>query len=241
MTAAASIGRMIRWARKRAGMTQQDLASAVQMPQPSIARLERGTVAPRTSTLVAILEATGHVLAVEPRGQDVDREAIRRALRQDVPRRTWDAIGRATMRQRTNPVLILRRLGFFGVPYVLVGELAEIAHGSGAKLRREIEVVYEQTDEARERLGRALEDLEAQTSDGVTHQTVAGRLRLLTETAAGDDYELLARVAERMFVDAGIRVRVAALEDLIRIRRAGRTPDDRAAEAVLVAIGEEAR
>ena len=30
----------VRWARKRAGMTQHDLAEAVGMPQPSIARIE---------------------------------------------------------------------------------------------------------------------------------------------------------------------------------------------------------
>ena len=40
-----------------------------------------------------------------------------------------------------------------------------------------------------------------------------------------------------MHVDSGILVPVAALDDLIRIRRAGRTPDDRAAEATLRAIG----
>ena len=39
-------------------MTQHDLAQAVGMPQPSIARIEAGTVIPRTTTLLAILEAT---------------------------------------------------------------------------------------------------------------------------------------------------------------------------------------
>ncbi len=61
-----SVGKTIQWARKRAGMTQMELAAAVGMPQPSIARIERGSVLPRTSTLIAILRATGHELAVEP-------------------------------------------------------------------------------------------------------------------------------------------------------------------------------
>ena len=71
----------VRWARKRAGMTQHDLAQAVGMPQPSIARIEAGTVIPRTATLLAILEATGHQLIVEPIGPEADDEAIRHRLR----------------------------------------------------------------------------------------------------------------------------------------------------------------
>jgi predicted transcriptional regulator len=60
------VGEQVRLARIGAGMTQQELARAVDMPQPSIARIERGTVNPRTSTLIAILRATGNRLAIEP-------------------------------------------------------------------------------------------------------------------------------------------------------------------------------
>jgi transcriptional regulator with XRE-family HTH domain len=75
-----AVGRMVRWARKRAGMTQHDLAVAVGMPQPSIARIEAGKVIPRTATLIEILRATGLRLTVEPIDPDEDREAIRRDL-----------------------------------------------------------------------------------------------------------------------------------------------------------------
>jgi transcriptional regulator with XRE-family HTH domain len=64
---ANDVGPTVQWARKRAGMTQQKLAEAVGMPQPSIARIERGTVMPRAATLIALLEATGHELVVVPR------------------------------------------------------------------------------------------------------------------------------------------------------------------------------
>jgi predicted transcriptional regulator len=40
-------------------MTQQQLARAVGMPQPSIARIERGTVLPRTATLTALGDPAG--------------------------------------------------------------------------------------------------------------------------------------------------------------------------------------
>ena len=71
---ADTVGQTVKYARKRAGMTQQDLAQATGMPQPSIARIEAGTVIPRTATLIALLEATGHQLAVVPIDAAVDRE-----------------------------------------------------------------------------------------------------------------------------------------------------------------------
>jgi transcriptional regulator with XRE-family HTH domain len=220
-------------------MTQQDLARAIRMPQPSIARIESGAVVPRTTTLLAILEATAHELAVEPSGPTVDREAIRQRLVLDVPKRTRQALGRAAMDPRTSPTRILRRLRVVGVPFVLVGDLAEVAHGSPSKVGRVVEVCHAQTEAASERLAAALEDLEATGSDGLQFRTGAGGLRLLTETTAGDNYELLKRNAVWMHVDSGILVHVAAIEDLIRIRRARGSPTDHAAMAVLRVIGEE--
>jgi transcriptional regulator with XRE-family HTH domain len=202
-------------------MTQHDLARATGMPQPSIARIEAGTVVPRTETLIEILSATGHQLSVEPVDPAVDREAIRRQLAMDVPQRTVKT-GR-----------VLRRLRRFAVPFVLTGDLAEVAHGSPLKVGRVIEVCVASTDIAQDRLKRALDDL-APTTD-------AARLQVLSETAAGDTYDVLARNAVPLHVEAGILIPVAALEDLIRSRRAGRTQREREAAWVLEAIIEETR
>ena len=210
-------------------MTQHDLAQAVGMPQPSIARIEAGTVVPRTTSLLAILEATGHQLTVEPIGPAVDLEAIRHRRRLSHPQRTKLALGRAAANRRTSPMHILRRLRRFGVPFVLIGELAEAAHGSPTRAGRDIEVVLARTDVAQQRLAVALEDL----------ADMSKRLTALTETAAGDDYDRLKPNAVPMHLESGILVPVAALEDLIANRRAGATPEDRAAEAVLRAIGRE--
>jgi len=209
-------------------MTQHQLAEAVGMPQPSIARIERGTVVPRTETLIALLAATGHRLTVEPIGAaTVDQEAIRQRLAMSVPQRTRRALPRRST--STDPIRILRRLRRFNVPFVLIGELAEVAHGAPIKLgRAPIEVCHASTDVAAERLAWARDDLGAQAD--------ARHLRLVTETEAGDDYDTLLRNAAAMHVDAGILVRVAALEDLIRIRRARRTPKDEEAAALLLAI-----
>jgi hypothetical protein len=61
----------------------------------------------------------------------------------------------------------------------------------------------------------------------------------MSDTDAGDEYDVLARTAVRMPVDAGVIVRVASLEDLIRVRQARGTPDDLQAAAILRAIGDE--
>ncbi len=210
-------------------MTQHDLATATGMPQPSIARIERGTVTPRSATLMEILGATGHRLSVEPIGPAVDQEAIRRQLAMAIPRRTQLAFGSAR---------ILKRLRRFGVPFVLIGELAEVVHGSPAKpakADRVIEVCVASTNVARERLALALED-EGAVAD-------LGRLRTVTETASGDTYDVLARNAVALPVEAGILVRVAALDDRIRIRRAQCRPEDDQAAAglhAIVAIGAKA-
>lgn len=221
-------------------MTQHDLAQAVEMPQSSIARIEQSTVIPRTATLIRILAATGHRLDVDSIGPEVDREPIRQRLAMSIPQRTRQAIGSSLKNPQKSPIWIVRRLHRFGVAFVLVGELAEVAHGSPAKVPRLIEVCHATTDVARARLAQALDDLGATPSEGSDHKTDAGRLRLLTEVATGDDYGVLVRTAVNMHVDSGILVRVAALEDLIRIRRARCGPEDSAAAHVLGAVGEEA-
>lgn len=220
-------------------MTQHDLARALDMPQSSIARIEAGTVVPRTTTLVALLEATGHQLAVEPIGPSVPAEAIRQRLAMPVAARTWAALGRAVAgHAQKSPIRILRRLRLFGVPFVLIGDLAEVAHGSPISVGRIVEVCHARTEIARSRLDRALEDLDARSSKGAELTTRAGRLRLVTEAATGDDYDLLVRNAVKLHVDAGILVPVASPEDLIRIRMARGDPDDRQAAAMLrVAAG----
>jgi transcriptional regulator with XRE-family HTH domain len=62
-------------------MTQRDLAALSGIPQPSIARIERGATLPRIDTLERLLRATGHELELQPRlGDGVDRSQIRALL-----------------------------------------------------------------------------------------------------------------------------------------------------------------
>jgi transcriptional regulator with XRE-family HTH domain len=74
---------LIREARKRAGLTQAQLATRAGVTQPVIARLERGGGNPTFETLERVLHAAGHRLelrAVEQGLVTVDESLIRQQL-----------------------------------------------------------------------------------------------------------------------------------------------------------------
>lgn len=87
--------RILRYARRRAGLSQRALADATGMPQPAIARIERGTVSPQVDTIERLLAATGAALELgSPLGQGVDRSLLRASLRR-TPEDRVAAAGRA--------------------------------------------------------------------------------------------------------------------------------------------------
>ena|SRR5437870_4111543 len=59
--------RVLRYARRRAALTQRELAAKAGIAQPTIARIESGAMVPRVDTLDRLLEACGMGLEVEPR------------------------------------------------------------------------------------------------------------------------------------------------------------------------------
>jgi transcriptional regulator with XRE-family HTH domain len=78
MTAA----RLLRRARRRAGLSQRELARHASVPQSTVARVELGVISPRANTLDRLLRAAGQTLTVEPLlGVGVDRTQIRELLR----------------------------------------------------------------------------------------------------------------------------------------------------------------
>ena len=84
-------GRALKAARRRAGMTQRELADASGVPQPSIARIERGASIPRFDTIQRLLQASTERLAL---GEAPQIDVIGLAVGCDV-----DAIG-AVVRAR---------------------------------------------------------------------------------------------------------------------------------------------
>jgi transcriptional regulator with XRE-family HTH domain len=100
------VSRMLRTARRRAGMTQRELARAASVPQATVGRIEAGLVSPRADTLGRLLTATGHELWVDRRlGEGVDRSLIRDRLRLTPAERVRLAVEEA----RAMPNLRIRR------------------------------------------------------------------------------------------------------------------------------------
>lgn len=96
--------RAVRGARKRAGLSQAELARRTGIPQPAISRIERGLVVPRADTLDRLLEACGEGLEALPRpGLGVDRTVTRALLGLSPGERSRIAVIEAANLQRALP------------------------------------------------------------------------------------------------------------------------------------------
>lgn len=74
--------RLIRAARRKAGITQRALAGRSGVPQPTIAAIEAGRQDPRFATLDRLLRACGYELDIRHvLGEGVDRTLIHEMLR----------------------------------------------------------------------------------------------------------------------------------------------------------------
>jgi transcriptional regulator with XRE-family HTH domain len=96
--------RVLRQARRRAGLTQRQLASKAGVPQPMIARIESGAVIPRVDTLDKLLEACGEGLESHPRpGRGLDRtgyvELLRKSPSDRLRQASSSAYGLARLRE----------------------------------------------------------------------------------------------------------------------------------------------
>jgi predicted nucleotidyltransferase len=149
----------------------------------------------------------------------------------------------------------LRRLADHDVRYVLIGGLGARLHGS-TTVTNDIDICYARDDENLERLASALRSLHARLR-GVDHDvpfildartlregerftfvTDTGSLDILgTPTGTNGFDELFAESRE---VDlGGFTVRVASLDDLIRMKRASGRPKDLIEVEVLGALRDE--
>jgi predicted transcriptional regulator len=73
--------RLLREARRDAGLSQRRLAELTRVAQPAIARIESGAVEPRADTLERLLAGCGRELVATRRpGVGVDRGPIRALL-----------------------------------------------------------------------------------------------------------------------------------------------------------------
>jgi hypothetical protein len=155
------------------------------------------------------------------------------------------------------PVEILRRLTGADVRFVLVGGLAAQAHGSPS-VTYDLDICYARDPENLQRLAAVLFDIMAvrrglpddaprmppldertlRAGGLFTLTTRFGDLDLIANPEPGLDYEQLAPGAMAATV-FGVPLSVAALDDLIAMKRAAGRPKDRIELEILGALREE--
>lgn len=161
------------------------------------------------------------------------------------------------MTARFDPVAIVRTLDTHGVSYILIGGMAAAALGSPSTTK-DIDICYERTAENLERLAAALVEmhatlrgvdpdddtpfiLDAKTlarGDSFTFVTDFGSVDCLGTPSGTSGYAELSLNAGVTDLD-GLEVRVTALDDLIRMKRAAGRPRDLLELEILGALREE--
>lgn len=160
------------------------------------------------------------------------------------------------MTQSFNPLKVLRMLRDGGVEFVIIGGFAGTLYGSSL-LTRDLDVCYARSRENIEKLVSVLESLNAslrgvddkvpfqldvesiENGDSFTFSTDAGPFDILGIPAGTEGFDQLRRNAVLMDIGDGIDVAVAAIDDLIVMKRSAGRPQDLAAIEILAALRRE--
>jgi hypothetical protein len=154
-----------------------------------------------------------------------------------------------------DPLRILKELNDAGVRYVVIGAFAGRILGSPT-LTRDLDVCHARDPQNLDALAGVLHGLDARlrgvdrdvsfrldartlaAGDAFTFTTDAGDLDILGTPAGTAGYDDLVRTADSIDLD-GLTVRVAAIDDLMRMKRAAGRPKDLIELEVLAALRDE--
>ena len=99
-----SAASLLRYARRKANLSQRELGSRAGVTQATISRIEDEKISPRFDTLERLLNVCGFQLQAAPRrGEGVDRSAIRQLLRTTPAERARLAVVEARNMERLRP------------------------------------------------------------------------------------------------------------------------------------------
>jgi len=157
-----------------------------------------------------------------------------------------------------DPVRICEILNEEGVRYIVVGGFAAVIHGSSLPTK-DIDVLPDRSGENLERLARSLQRMNAmiRTADEPVPARIdaaflsnsqivlnlvgdLGDVDLIFRPAGGlDGYSGWESHAIEVEIADGVRIRIAALDDIIDSKRAADRPKDRAALPYLESLREQ--
>jgi hypothetical protein len=134
------------------------------------------------------------------------------------------------MADQFDPYGLLQALERRRVTYIVIGALGRVIHGSD-EVTDGLDIVPSTREENLQRLGLALDDLNARRVDGrvprlerdltgrslLELQTDAGELKIVPEPAGTRGYDDLRRRAQREPLGQGLRPSVASLDDHARM------------------------
>jgi transcriptional regulator with XRE-family HTH domain len=227
--------------RRRAGLSQEQLAERLGRAQSTVARWETGAQRPPLESVLDALHACGLELAVGmPRYDDSYGSLIAQQLRRDPAERV-----RHLAPEGFDPVGMLSELGRH-TRFVVTGGVAGALHGWPIMLgTRTLEVVP--ADPAMRRVEAAARRLGGEPAqddpDGSRRWVLpAGAELHATPVPPGTrGYSDLVRDAQSMQIAPGVSVGVCSLIDLIRIAEASPDPDARMFVSALWATLERSR
>ena len=234
---------LIREARLRAGLTQQELAQRSGRERSVIARWEQGGSAPSLETLLDLLAVCGFDLPLELADRD---EAAFARLRENAflsPERRVDQMLQARVKLTAqgdelapfDPHAILAALDRQRIAYVVIGSFARVIQGTD-EIAHELEITPSRQPPNLARVQRALQELAAievganpEPSEG-TFTSEHGALTVLWEPAGSRrGYTDLRRAASREPIGRGLRPPVASAADLAGMLSALGRDEDRPA------------
>jgi transcriptional regulator with XRE-family HTH domain len=233
---------LIREARLRAGLTQQELADRSGRKRSVIARWERGAIAPSLETFLEIIGVCGFELPLElkPRDDAAHKRLHKNALLSP-ERRVRRLLKASASDEPFDPYAILAALERRHTSYVVVGAFGRIIQGA-EEITDGIDIAPSLRDANLQRLALTLDDLGATRTDGgplVLHESnvreaanfefrsAKGKLKIVPEPAGTrGGYDDLRRAATQEPIGKGLRVTVASTADLARMLAAlGRETD----------------
>jgi transcriptional regulator with XRE-family HTH domain len=236
---------LIREARLRAGLTQQQLADRSGRERSVIARWEQGAVSPSVDNLLEVIQACGFdlPLVLAPR-ESHQEERLEKNLLLTPERRTQRLLASPEKQrgvpEQFDPYALLQALDRHRVTYVLIGGFARIVQGTEEPTHG-LDLTPAMREQNLERLERALREIDARRADGraltLDEATLAarpvheldtryGELKLVAQPAGTRGYDDLRRAASREPLGHGVRPSVASVGDLARM---------------LAALGDETR